>query len=431
VQVLAFLDGLRTARKLSPTAPALIVAPRSVVGNWAAEAARFTPKLKAVVHLGPERARDPAGLAQAPLLITSYQTLLRDLPLLRGVAFRSVVFDEAQALKNPDTRLRAAAASLRAQSRFCLTGTPVENHLGELWSEVDLAVPGLLGRKRTFEAVFRRAIERGGDAERMELLRRRVRPFLLRRTKAAVEPDLPPKTEVLERVELDTPQRDLYESLRLKLDVQVQKALAQQDVQAGSLAILEALLRLRQVCCDPRLLPLPEARKAGSAKLERLLGMLSELAQSGRAALVFSQFTSMLALIEQACAQAGLPTLTLTGETRDRDQVVRRFQAGEAPIFLISLKAGGTGLNLTRADTVIHYDPWWNPAAEAQATDRAHRIGQDKSVLVYKLVARGTLEEAICQLQEEKQQLSRAALHAGGVTHLGAEDLQALYRLVV
>jgi SNF2 family DNA or RNA helicase len=216
------------------------------------------------------------------------------------------------------------------------------------------------------------------------------------------------------------------------LDQRIRAALVEQGIQGSSMVILDALLKLRQCCCDPRLVALPEARRVtGSAKLERLLDMLAELADSGRAALVFSQFTSMLALIEAACARAQLPTLSLTGATRDRDAVVRRFQAGEAPVLLVSLKAGGVGLNLTRADTVIHYDPWWNPAVEAQATDRAHRIGQDRHVFVYKLVARGTLEEAICTMQDDKRQLTDAALRDGGATHLGADDLHALYRSVV
>ncbi|HVK76082.1 MAG TPA: DEAD/DEAH box helicase [Kofleriaceae bacterium] len=424
VQVLAFLDGLRAARKLGPAAPALVVAPRSVVGTWAREVARFAPKLAPVIHVGADRAGDPGALTRAPLVITSYQILVRDLERFGAVAWTSVIFDEAQALKNPDTQLRAAAASLRATSRFCITGTPIENHLGELWSQIDLAMPGLLGRRRSFEAVFRRPIERHGDDDLLEHVRRRVRPFLLRRTKDSVSLDLPAKTEVIERVELDTAQRDLYESLRLKLDERVSRALAQAGIHASTMAILDALLKLRQCCCDPRLIKLPEARRVEtSAKLERLMDMLVELTDSGRSTLVFSQFAGMLALIEQACAQAGLPCLKLTGATRDRDDVIRRFQDGEAPILLITLKAGGVGLNLTRADTVIHYDPWWNPAAEAQATDRAHRIGQTRPVLVYKLVAQGTLEEAILDLQDDKRQLGRAALRDGAAALLKGDRL--------
>ena len=432
VQVLAFLDGLRADGQLGDAAPALVVAPRSVVGTWAREASRFTPGLRPIVHLGADRADRAASLTCAPLLITSYQTLVRDIELLREVGWTTVVFDEAQALKNASTQLRSAAATLRAGSRICVTGTPIENHLGELWSQIDLAMPGLLGRRSSFEAMFRRPIEKYGEVAPLEYLRRRIRPFLLRRTKEGVELDLPPKTEIVERIDLDTAQRDLYESLRVSLDERVGEALARQGIQGSSMVILDALLKLRQCCCDPRLVKLPEARRVeGSAKLERLMAMLEELADSGRSTLVFSQFTSMLRLIEKACAQAGISTVVLTGATRDRDEVIHRFQAGDAAVFLISLKAGGVGLNLTRADTVIHYDPWWNPAAEAQATDRAHRIGQDRHVMVYKLVAQGTLEEAICTLQDEKRQLTAAALRGGGVTSLAAGDLEALYRRIV
>jgi SNF2 family DNA or RNA helicase len=402
------------------------------VGNWEREAARFTPSLQAAVHLGAGRAEDAAGLCRTPLVITSYQTLVRDAAAFAEVSWSSVIFDEAQALKNPDTQVRATARTLRGQSRFCITGTPLENHLGELWSQLDLVVPGLCGRRRSFDAFFRRPVERYGKSEPLDLLRQRIRPFLLRRAKDAVELDLPPRTEIVESVELDTPQRDLYETLRLRLDTKVRAALAAKGIAGASMLILDALLKLRQCCCDPRLLRLAEARKvAGSAKLERLVDMLTELVDSGRTTLVFSQFTGMLALIAEACARAGIATLSLTGETRDRDAVVRRFQAGEVPVFLVSLKAGGVGLNLTRADTVIHYDPWWNPAVEAQAAARAHRIGQEKPVMVYKLVARGTLEEAIGKMQEEKRVLTEAALREGGLTHLAPADLETLYRSVV
>jgi SNF2 family DNA or RNA helicase len=215
----------------------------------------------------------------------------------------------------------------------------------------------------------------------------------------------------------------------LTLDREVRAALAARGVHGASMTILDALLKLRQCCCDPRLVKLPEARRVtASAKLERVTAMLEELADSGRATLVFSQFTSMLALIERACTRMGVPTLSLTGETRDRDDVVRRFQAGEAPVLLASLKAGGVGLNLTRAETVIHYDPWWNPAVEAQATARAHRIGQTQRVIVYKLVARRTIEESICNLQDDKRQLTEAALRDGDARRLGADDLAALYQ---
>ncbi len=428
VQLLAFAEGLRAARKLSVKAPMLVVAPRSVVGNWHFEAGHFTPKLKSIVHLGSSRARSVEELLKAPLILTSYQTLLRDIEILSAIPWTSVIFDEAQAIKNPDTKLRRAVQTLKAHSRFCVSGTPIENHLGEIWSQADLVMPGLLGSKSSFRIVFRSAIEKYGNTEALDLLRKRLRPFLLRRSKAQVDVELPEKTEIVERISFDTAQRDLYESLRIILDKEVRDALKERGVQASSLIILDALLRLRQCCCDPRLLKTAQSERVkSSAKLEKLMSMLDELVDAGRSVLVFSQFTSMLEIIEAECEKADIGYLKLTGATRDRESIIRRFQDGEAPVFLISLKAGGVGLNLTRADTVIHYDPWWNPAVERQATDRAHRIGQDKKVMVYKLVARDTLEERISVMQSQKQELTDSALFEGGVSHLDAEDLQALF----
>jgi superfamily II DNA or RNA helicase len=432
VQVLALLEQLRRDGGLTAARPVLVVAPRSVVGNWRDEAHRFTPQLTVATHVGPRRARAVSELCSTELVITSYQTLARDRKLLTKIDWTSVLFDEAQALKNPSTQLRRAAAALTARSRFCITGTPVENHLRELWSQLDLVMPGLLGGKPTFEGVFRRPIEKYGNAARLDFLRQRTRPFLLRRRKRDVQLDLPAKTEIVEHIALASDQRDLYESLRLSLDRDVRKALAARGVHGSSLVVLDALLKLRQCCCHPALINTPQAQAVeGSAKLERLMSMLEELAGSGRSVLVFSQFTSMLRIIGSACDDAGINYLELTGATNNRDQVVRAFQAGAAPVFLLSLKAGGTGLNLTRADTVIHYDPWWNPAAEDQATDRAHRIGQDRPVFVYKLVARGTLEDNIITMQREKRDLTLATLEGAGATHMTTRDLAALYHQLV
>lgn len=429
VQLLAFIDGLRAARRLNTSSPVLVAAPRSVVGNWQLEAEKFTPKLRSIVHLGPGRAQTPGDLAQSHIVVTSYQTLLRDIELFLELPWASIIFDEAQIIKNHKTKMWRAMRMLKAESRFCVTGTPIENHLGELWAQVDMVMPGLLGTAATFQTVFRKPIEKYADSGALELLRQRIRPFFLRRSKGDVAIDLPEKTEILERISFDTAQRDLYESLRLILDKQVREALLAKGVEGSSLIVLDALLRLRQCCCDPRLVNIPEARKAKkSAKLDRLMNMLCELESEGRFTLVFSQFTSMLELIEQECKKLEIGYLKLTGQTRDRESVIRQFQEGRAPVFLISLKAGGVGLNLTQADTVIHYDPWWNPAAEAQATDRAHRIGQSKKVMVYKLVAQNTLEERICTMQREKQQLTDSTLREGGLSHFGADDLRALFQ---
>jgi SNF2 family DNA or RNA helicase len=291
----------------------------------------------------------------------------------------------------------------------------MENHLGELWSLFDFLLPGLLGSDRQFNRVLRHPIERQGDAAASELLARRVRPFMLRRTKAAVAGELPPKSEILRSVELEGAQRELYESIRLAMHERVRREVENKGLARSSIVILDALLKLRQVCCDPRLVKLESARGVReSAKLELLMTLLPEMVEEGRRILLFSQFTGMLGLIEEALQGRGLEYLKLTGSTRDRTTPVERFQAGEVPLFLISLKAGGVGLNLTAADTVIHYDPWWNPAVERQATDRAHRIGQDKPVFVYKLLSEGTVEERIQELQARKQALADSLFDADG-----------------
>jgi SNF2 family DNA or RNA helicase len=322
-----------------------------------------------------------------------------------------VVLDEAQMIKNPDALTAQFARRFEARQRLCLTGTPLENHLGELWSLFTFIAPGFLGDKKSFNHRFRVAIEKQGNAERRALLARRVRPFLLRRTKQEVLLDLPPKTEIAESVELGPAQRAIYESIRLAMHARVREAIASSGIGRSQIVILDALLKLRQACCDPRLLKLStNTAKAGSAKLERLMEMVPALVAEGRGILLFSQFTSMLALIEDALKMAGLEYVLLTGDTGDRATPVRRFQSGAVPLFLVSLKAGGTGLNLTAADTVILYDPWWNPAVEDQAMSRAHRIGQAKPVFVHKLIALGTIEEKMEALKARKRELIRGIL---------------------
>jgi SNF2 family DNA or RNA helicase len=291
-------------------------------------------------------------------------------------------------------------------------------------------MPGLLGDEKTFNAAFRKPIEKLGDASRNAFLVRRIKPFLLRRTKDAVATELPAKTEMVREVELSGAQRDLYETMRLAMDKKVRDAIASKGVARSQIIILDALLKLRQVCCDPRLVKLAghTTRSAPSAKLDELMEMIVALLDEGRAILVFSQFTSMLALIEAELRARAIAYALLTGETKDRTGQVAAFQQGKVSLFLISLKAGGVGLNLTAADTVIHYDPWWNPAAENQATDRAWRIGQDKPVFVYKLIAKGTLEQKIQDLQRKKSELADAVLAGGAAQDLGLTqaDLQAI-----
>ncbi|HYD26418.1 SNF2-related protein [Brevundimonas sp.] len=411
VQALAHLLAEKEAGRLDR--PCLLVAPTSVLGNWRAEVARFAPGLRTLVLHGPQRKAAHGALSEHDLVVTSYALLPRDREILAARPWHLAIFDEAQYLKNPTAQATKAALALDARQRLCLTGTPVENSLDELWSLFSVAVPSLLGDRTGFRRQFRTPIEKHGNTERQRLLARRVRPFLLRRTKEEVASELPPKTEILESVEPQAAQRDLYETIRLAMDARVREEIARKGLARSRISILDALLKLRQVCCDPRLVKLESARTrvakgAASAKLGRLLEMVPELLADGRRILLFSQFTSMLDLIKPELEERGIPFVELTGDTRDRETPVRRFQAGDVPVFLISLKAGGTGLNLTAADTVIHYDPWWNPAVEDQATDRAHRIGQDKPVFVYKLVTIGTVEERMIQLQERKRRLGEA-----------------------
>lgn len=412
LQTLAHLLTERAAGRADR--PCLVVTPTSVLWNWEAEAARFAPELGVVAHHGPER--DSQRLEDADLVVTTYALLRRDAGALAAVPWHVVVLDEAQQIRNPRSQTARAARGLTARQRLALTGTPLENHLGDLWSLFHFLMPGFLGNATTFRRRFRRPVEEHGDTERARSLAAQVRPFLLRRRKDEVASDLPPRTEMVHRVTMGQAQRDLYESVRLSVHEQLRTVMAEKGLDGARIEVLDALLKLRQVCCDPRLLPEAESaprrqaarRAAGSAKLDALLGLLDELLDEGRRVLVFSQFTRMLDRIATALAERGWTWRTLTGETRDRQREVEAFQRGEAPLMLLSLKAGGTGLNLTAADTVIHYDPWWNPAAEAQATDRAHRIGQQHPVFVYRLICAGTVEERIQRLQAEK-----AALAAG------------------
>ncbi len=411
------------------THPALVIAPTSLVHNWIAEAARFAPELRTLQLHGTDRWRDFERISQCDLVVTSFALLARDIEQLGAQEFHLLIVDEAQNIKNPRTQAAIAIRLLKAKHRLALTGTPLENHLGELWAQFDWLTPGLLGDQSSFSRLYRVPIEKRGDEGRRVHLTTRIRPFVLRRRKDEVAPELPPRTEIERYVALEGGQRDLYEVVRASMHERVRAALADQGLDRSQVLVLDALLKLRQVCCDPRLVNLASARSVQeSAKLELLLEMLEGLLSEGRRVLLFSQFTSMLALIEQALRERGQRYTLLTGDTRDRAHAVEQFQGGEVPLFLLSLKAGGTGLNLTAADTVIHYDPWWNPAVEAQATDRAHRIGQDKPVFVYRLLCAGTIEERMRSLQARKAKLAQALLgdEAGLARALGAEDIEAL-----
>lgn len=408
--------------------PTLIVAPTSVVPNWIAEAKKFTPSLTPLMLQGSQRKRLFSHIRHADLVVTSFALLQRDIDELKEHNFRLVVLDEAQHIKNPSAKVSQAACQLNSDLRVCLSGTPVENNLGELWSLFRFLIPGYLGSLDKFKANYQNPIEKEESEEHAIALRNRLSALILRRTKDQVATELPPKTILIHPVELSSGQKDLYETVRATMDKKVREAIALKGLDQSQFAILDALLKLRQICCHPRLLKLPAAQKASkkSAKLEYLFDLLETLFAEGRRVLLFSQFTSMLEIIQQELELRDISYLKLTGASKDRGKLVEDFQNGSQKIFLISLKAGGTGLNLTAADTVIHYDPWWNPATENQATDRAYRIGQDKPVFVHKLICAGTVEDRINQLQQKKSHLADSLLSGATQGPPDAESLQNL-----
>ncbi len=397
--------------------PTLVVAPTSVVPNWYAEAQKFTPDLRVLILSGPKRKSYFRSIPHADVVLTSFALLHRDIKHLGDYEFHLVVLDEAQNIKNPHAKVAQAACKLQAHHRLCLSGTPVENHLGELWSLMKFLIPGFLGSEEAFDQQYRKPIEKDGNDERNTMLKERVAPLILRRTKDQVATELPPKTEIIHRIELHTEQKDLYETVRATMNKRVRQAMAARGGNEYQIVFLDALLKLRQICCDPRLLPDDYASTVeASAKLDFLTDLLDVLIEEGRRILIFSQFTTMLSLIEEHLKSKQIDHLKLTGASKDRGKLVEDFQSGRVPLFLISLKAGGTGLNLTAADTVIHFDPWWNPAAEAQATDRAYRIGQDKPVFVHKLLCEDTVEERIHKMQQEKAKLAQGLLADADIT---------------
>ena len=412
LQTIAHLLAEKESGRL--TKPALIVAPTSLLGNWQDEIAKFAPALNVHIHYGTGRHRLRQPFDAADIIVTSYSLVYRDQEYLESRCFSHLILDEAQNIKNPGSRCAKACCALDAEHRLCVSGTPMENHLEELWSLFHFLMPGFLGQQDSFRQRFRHPIEKENDEFARDLLASRVGPLMLRRKKSEVAKDLPPKTEMIRSVELEGPQRDLYETIRASMEQRVQEVISEQGMDRAHLYILDALLKLRQVCCHPHLLDLEAAQSVdSSAKMDLLFEMLPEMVAAGRRILIFSQFTSMLGLIEKRIIEEDIDYVKLTGSTRNRSALVKKFQTGKIPIFLISLKAGGVGLNLTKADTVIHYDPWWNPAIESQATDRAYRIGQDNPVFVYKLITKGSIEERIVAMQEDKKELVESLLSAG------------------
>ncbi|MGZ8190180.1 MAG: DEAD/DEAH box helicase [Methylococcaceae bacterium] len=411
--------------------PCLIIAPTSLMSNWRREAARFTPDLSVLILQGIERKQLFDKINNYDLVLTTYPLLPRDEEILLEHDYHYLILDEAQIIKNPLSKAAQLVRKIKTQNRLCLTGTPMENHLGELWAQFDFLMPGFLGDSTTFKKLYRTPIEIHGDNEQRSRLSRRVAPFMLRRTKHDVATELPPKTEIIRSVPLYDKQAALYESIRLTMEKKVRDAIAERGLSRSHITILDALLKLRQTCCDPRTLLLKEAQKIKeSAKLDLLMEMLPEQLEEGRRILVFSQFTRMIALIEAELTTRNIGYSKLTGQTRKRDEAIDLFKSGAVNVFLISLKAGGVGLNLTEADTVIIYDPWWNPAAESQAADRAHRIGQDKPVFIYKLITENTVEEKILAMQERKRALAEGIYKEGDKEEslkLTADDLTALF----
>lgn len=405
VQTLAYLLYKKNHDLL--TLPAMVICPTSLVGNWMSEAAKFTPDLNVLVLHGVNRHQFFKDINDYDLIITTYPLIARDSKEISEFSFSDLILDEAQTIKNPLAKMTKSIKLIEAKQRLCLTGTPMENHLGELWSLFDFLMPGFLGSHSTFNRVYRKGIEGEGNQQIQHWLIQKTKPFLLRRTKDEVAKELPAKTEIVHTIALQNDQRTLYESIRITMEAKVRDLLREKGMARSRIEFLDALLKLRQACCDPRLVKLDHAKDVkSSAKLDFLMNIVPEMVEEGRRILIFSQFAQMLSLIEEALQEKGIELVKLTGQTRNRSEVIEKFQEGTVPVFLISLKAGGVGLNLTAADTVIHYDPWWNPAVENQATDRAYRIGQEKPVFVYKLICEQTVEERVLALQSRKQKLA-------------------------
>jgi len=428
LQVIALL--LLEKQRGHATGPSLVVVPTSLIFNWAHELGRFAPSLGVLTWHGPDRQRLLPRMARADIILTNYALVRQDLALLEKQQFHYLVLDEAQYVKNPDSQVSRAVRALTARHRLALTGTPLENHLGELWAQFAFLMPGLLGTYGDFRSRFGGPVERG-DTEAATTLVRRVRPFILRRTKEQVASELPERVETILYCRLEGEQNALYLRIRDQLREQVARSIRQRGLAGSHLTILDALLKLRQVCCHPELLPPSLAGDIQqSAKTDLFMELITEAIEEGHRVLVFSQFVSMLRILRRRLDAVQVPYSYLDGRTRDRERRVNEFQENASiPIFLISLKAGGTGLNLTGADYVVHFDPWWNPAVEAQATDRTHRIGQTRKVFSYKLIAEDTVEEKILALQDRKRNLSDLLLgeRQDLAGHLSVTDLEQIF----
>lgn len=404
--------------------PSLVVAPTSLVYNWEAEIKKFTPHLKTIVLSGgkDDRKKQAEDLEGIDVLIASYAQVRRDIEWLEQFSFRFCILDEAQQIKNAASVGASAVKRLHAQSRFALTGTPMENHPGELWSIFDFVLPGYLMDQNDF-------MQRHGDGSDSDLLAKKIRPFLMRRLKREVLAELPEKIEHRIVAELTPEQRNVYLATLAQVKKELDETIRNEGMDKAHFRMLAAITRLRQICCHPGMFL--EGYEGGSGKMELLMELVGEQVENGHRILIFSQFTSMLGIIRENLNQAGIKSLYLDGNTppQDRLKLTEQYNKGDAPVFLISLRAGGYGLNLTAADTVIHYDPWWNPAVEDQATDRAHRIGQTRAVHVIRLIAHDTIEEKVSELQMRKKELIDLVVTPGEVlpSALSAKDIRALF----
>jgi non-specific serine/threonine protein kinase len=421
VQAIAMLSKYKID---NPKMKILIVSPTSVVSNWQSEIQRFAPNMKTYVYAGLRRVL-PSNIE---ILLTSYAIVRRDVELLKKIKWDYLILDEAQYTKNFASLTARATRSIDAKHRLCLTGTPIENNLSELYSQLEFLNPGMLGTLKEFRENIAGPIEKHQNVEISAHLQKLIKPFILRRTKDQVLTELPPKTEQIISLEMGIKQKAFYETLRQYYQTRILKMVDQRGIGQSKLQILEALLRLRQTCCDPRLVKLDD--DSGSIKLNEVVKICKELIEEGHKVLLFSQFTTMLDLIEKEFEKNNILYKKLTGQTKSavRTKLIDSFQIdGNPQVFLLSLKAGGIGINLTAADYVIHYDPWWNPAVESQATDRTHRIGQNRAVTVYKMVIKDSIEEKILGLQQKKKDLIDRVILGGKVSkELSREDLEYL-----
>jgi len=422
IQTLAHLLRLKEEKKLKTS---LIVVPTSLLANWKNEIEEFTPDLSKILLYGNNRKHIFDELDKYDIVITTYAVLTRDIKKLKEFEFDYIILDEAQKIKNPNAKISLSVKLLKSKYKLALSGTPIENHLGEIWSIFSFLMPGFLGGYKFFKEYFQNPIEKEKDFAKQHLLHRKLKPFILRRTKENVVKELPPKTEIIKYTQFGEKQAKLYETIRVTMEQKVKEAISKKGLNSAHLTILDALLKLRQVCCDPRLLKLEKSINQ-SAKLDLFLEIVDELLLENRKILVFSQFTSMLKIIEEELQKRGIEHVKLTGATKNREKVINEFKKENIQIFLISLKAGGIGLNLTEADTIIHYDPWWNPAVENQATDRAYRIGQDKPVFVYKLIVENTIEQKIIELQNKKANMQKIIYDEGNTAFDKNELLEFL-----